>query len=190
MLGGSTVSGATVVTLVGCALLVLGTGRPAPLTASRDTAPRAVVACAVQNQGTLYQGEVREVCFRVRNAGGRRLVIIDANAGCCGQAVEYVQFMVIPGDLVEIPVQVDTSGWCGQMREVYSYTTNDPQQPQLKLAVLGEVSVPQPGAGSVVRHGAGIASEVRAARRIPKKGKRPPLPRAESVVRKESGYLE
>lgn len=145
MSGNPTVSGATIVILVGSALLVFGIGPPAPRTASRETEPRAIVVCAEQNLGTLRQGEVREVCFRVRNAGERRLVITNATANCCGQAMEHLQFMVAPGDFVEIHLPVDTSGWFGQMRETFSFTTNDPRQPRLAFTALGEVMEPCTG---------------------------------------------
>jgi hypothetical protein len=88
----------------------------------------------------LPQGEVREVCFRVHNGGGRRLVIRDPNAACCGGSAESSSLLVAPGDFAEIRVQVDTSGWWGQMREDFSYATNDPRQPQLAFTVLGEVA--------------------------------------------------
>jgi hypothetical protein len=145
MPGKSTVSGTTVVILIGSALLVFGIGPPVPRDATNDRGPRAVVAYAEQNLGTLHQGEVREVCFRVRNAGGRRLLVTDANVNCCGQAEIPSSFMVAPGDFVEIRLPVDTSGWCGHMRETFSFTTNDPRQPRLVFTALGEVVKPREG---------------------------------------------
>lgn len=126
------------------AFLVLGGSLltlPEALTSGGNSGatPRAMVAQFDQNLGMLIQGDVREVCFTVLNAGRRRLVITGENRGCCGQSAVASSFVAPPGDTIELRAQVDTSGWCGQLRQEFSYNTNDPQCPRLTFTVCGEV---------------------------------------------------
>jgi hypothetical protein len=92
-----------------------------------------------QDFGSVKQGTVLEACFPVRNTGSRRLVLLEANAGCCGQGGETRPTTVAPGASAQLTVRVDTSNWHGRLDERVGYTTNDPNCPRLVLQIQAHV---------------------------------------------------
>lgn len=110
----------------------------------RGAVPCAMVSQCEMDLGRLTQGQMREISFPVRNAGGRRLVVSSENQACCGRSVDQPPLVLPPGGTAEIRIQVDTSGHCGQLRETYSYHTNDARRPRLSFVVHAEVVVPVP----------------------------------------------
>lgn len=136
-----------VLVLFASALLVFGSRHLTSLgsfAADRhsEMGPRAVVAHFEQDLGELTQGEVREVCFLVHNAGRRRLVLTGEDRPCCGRSDGPSSHMAMPGDSVVVRAEVDTSRWFGRLREEFSYRTNDPRQPRLTFTVIGDVAIP------------------------------------------------
>lgn len=110
----------------------------------REAIPCAVISRCEENLGRLTQGQIREISFPIRNAGGRRLVVSSENQACCGQSVDQPPLVLPPGETAEIRIRLDTTGHCGQLRETHSYHTNDASHPRLSFVVYGEVIVPVP----------------------------------------------
>lgn len=110
----------------------------------RNPGPMALVPCTQRDLGTVPQGEVLQAAFAVTNTGTRRLILLEQSRACCGRSTGRPETAVLPGETTELRVQVDTSRWCGQVREVVRYHTNDPGLPRLCLTVTARVvSSPQ-----------------------------------------------
>lgn len=80
--------------------------------------------------------------FQICNVGRRRLVIneVDACYGC-GNAIRN-QIIVPPGETVEVTVNLDTRYARGPIKNIVSFTTNDPEQPRFNLTVRAHVDAP------------------------------------------------
>jgi hypothetical protein len=93
-----------------------------------------------QDFGVVSQGTVLHGAFSVSNVGGRRLILVERSRTCCGQSPEKRETVLPPGQATELRIQVDTSRYCGRMREVVRYQTNDPEMPQFALSVIADVT--------------------------------------------------
>jgi hypothetical protein len=89
--------------------------------------------------GTVPQGTVLQSGFPVTNLGTRRLVLVEQSRACCGRSPDQPQITLQPGETAKLRVQVDTSRYCGRIREVVRYNTNDPEMPQFALCVTADV---------------------------------------------------
>jgi hypothetical protein len=89
--------------------------------------------------GAVPQGSVLRTSFPLTNTGTRRLILVEQSRGCCGQSAGQRETTVRPGEATALSVQVDTSRWCGRMREVVRYSTNDPDMPRFALSVTADV---------------------------------------------------
>ncbi|MHC4176507.1 MAG: Ig-like domain-containing protein [Planctomycetota bacterium] len=104
-----------------------------------SSAPAIRLAHTERDLGTVVQGAELRTAFPIANVGTRRLILREHRRACCGQAADQSEIVVPPGNSTELKVQVDTSPWCGRMREAVRYTTNDPDRPQLTLYVNADV---------------------------------------------------
>lgn len=134
-----TLSDAVLVLLGGMLLVLWGVRLWASASGGKDLAgPSATIASTERDLGTLRQGEVLRVTFPIRNSGSRRLIVRRLSATCCG-GQESGPTLVMPGDSALLELEVDTSRWCGQMRETADFATNDPRLPRFTLCVAGQV---------------------------------------------------
>ena len=92
-----------------------------------------------QDLGKVPQGTVLRASFPITNVGSRRLILVERSRACCGQSPGQPETTLPPGETTELRVQVDTSRYCGRMREVVRYSTNDPDTPQFALSVTAHV---------------------------------------------------
>jgi len=92
-----------------------------------------------QDLGTVPQGTVLQTSFPITNIGRRRLILVERSRACCGESPGQPETVLRPGEATELRVQVDTSRWCGRVREVVRYSTNDPQMPRFALTVTADV---------------------------------------------------
>lgn len=91
--------------------------------------------CTERNLGPVPQGVVLRTTFPIRNAGNRRLILVEQTEGCCGQSVDPHQVILAPGDWKYLTVEVDTAQWHGRLQHTVRYTTNDPKLPRFALKV-------------------------------------------------------
>jgi len=101
-------------------------------------APRVEFANRERNFGVVSQGELLQTTFPVANRGNRRLVLAALNQPCCGQD-GLPELIVLPATSVDIPVELDTARWFGDVRHVVEYATNDPYVPRLIFTLKARV---------------------------------------------------
>jgi hypothetical protein len=90
--------------------------------------------------GAVRQGAVLQAGFPITNTGARRLIVVQQSGTCCGQPARQHAIALRPGEARKLTVQVNTSRWCGRVREVVHYATNDPHMPRLALCVAANVT--------------------------------------------------
>jgi len=114
---------------------------PARLEDARAGSSTATIElpCRERDYGTVPQGTVLRTSFPITNVGSRRLILVERSRACCGESPGQPETVVQPGEATELKVQVDTSRWCGRVREVVRYNTNDPDVPQFALTVTADV---------------------------------------------------
>jgi hypothetical protein len=101
--------------------------------------PTAVLPCTQRDLGAVCQGVILRTAFPIRNLGTRRLILLQQSQGCCGQPAGQTETAVLPGEATELIVEADTSRWCGRLRKVVHYTTNDPDLPRFALTLSARV---------------------------------------------------
>jgi hypothetical protein len=85
--------------------------------------------------GPTSQRKLWEAAFAVHNAGGQRLVVNQLDTACdCGER-SLRTFLVAPGETVDLIVTLDTRLGGGEVENVASFTTNDPQRPRFDLTL-------------------------------------------------------
>lgn len=92
--------------------------------------------------GRTSQLKLWKAAFPVGNSGGQRLVINELDTTCdCGER-SLRTFLVAPGETVDLIVTLDTRFARGEVENIASFTTNDPQRPRLNLTLRAFVDAP------------------------------------------------
>jgi len=103
------------------------------------SAPRLVLPQSERDLGTVSQAGTIRAAFPIRNAGTRRLVVVEHGEGCCGEPAEPREIILAPGESTSVEVEVNTAQWHGRVQHVVHYTTNDPELPRFALTVTANV---------------------------------------------------
>jgi len=77
----------------------------------------------------------------VRNAGTAPLRILRSRAGCNCTATVVDGPSIAPGGEGDVEVRMSTRGMKGEIKKTVALLTDDPEQPELKLTLRGEVEV-------------------------------------------------
>ena len=122
--------------------------------------PAAFVACSANSsrptQGTEAKPSLNlssDVCelgrtslrkrwrvpFRIGNSGEKRLVMNRVDAACCGDSTSDT-IIILPGQVVDVSVSLDTRFVIGAVQSVTCFTTSDPDRPRLELTVRALVA--------------------------------------------------
>ena len=103
--------------------------------------PRAVLGETRLDHGAIAPGDVVHGEFRIRNVGGRRLIVSEDVGYCCGAAETSGKehLIVPPGDwrIVRIDLPTDQRG--GPQSRTVRYRTNDPMLPRFELTVSATI---------------------------------------------------
>ncbi|MFH1919181.1 MAG: DUF1573 domain-containing protein [Planctomycetota bacterium] len=102
-------------------------------------APRLVLPRSERDLGTVSQGGTIRAVFPIRNAGIRRLIVMEEGKGCCGEPAEPRRIILAPGESTSVEVEVNTAQWHGRVEHAVHYTTNDPELPRFALTVTANV---------------------------------------------------
>jgi hypothetical protein len=103
-------------------------------------APLAWVSDAAVQVGRVKQGAPARAEFVVHNRGDANLVL--EPKACCGLSVRAPQGLVIvPGGRSRLSLSYETAGLSGGFRKVLAVRTNDPQRPELRLELAGQILV-------------------------------------------------
>ena len=112
---------------------------PAPAAAASGPAPKLVIEETTFNKGDIPKGEAVTHDFVVRNTGKGDLLILEVKPSCGCTVPDWTK--VIPaGGSGKITLKVDTSKFKGPISKTATVTTNDPEQPQLRLVMNANVT--------------------------------------------------
>jgi hypothetical protein len=115
------------------------------MTASSHAAPPAgpsptlVLEETVHDAGEVLKGEVVVAEFEIRNTGGADLEILAVKPACGCTSPEFDK-LIPPGATGRVVLRVDTGRFgAGPLEKTASVSTNDPDQPALRLAVKAAI---------------------------------------------------
>ena len=102
-------------------------------------APKLQFAETVQDFGKAAEGESLAGRFAFRNAGNAVLKIglPDPSCGCTGVSVKPDTLQ--PGEKGELAFTLDLTNQRGAVEKLITVPSNDPQQPEIKLTIKGQV---------------------------------------------------
>jgi hypothetical protein len=89
----------------------------------------------------MYQGEVKEVTFEVKNAGKDTLVIDKVESTCGCTAALASDNRVPPDGITKILAVFDSKGILGPVRKYVTVLSNDQKRPELTFEISGNVVV-------------------------------------------------
>jgi len=101
-------------------------------------APKIVVPLTSFNFGQVYKGEVINHIFVIRNEGSADLQIKDFVAGC-GCSVTNADKVIAPGKEGKAELEVNTVSQAGEIYKTATLRTNDPERPNVVLALAANV---------------------------------------------------
>lgn len=105
----------------------------------RKTAPRIEVDSMEINFGELTEGEKAVAVFKLKNTGGRDLLLRKVETACgCTQATPGSR-NIAPGESADLNVEFNSKGRVGTQRKVITVFCNDPERSQFKLVLKGYV---------------------------------------------------
>jgi hypothetical protein len=107
------------------------------LTTTR-TAPKLVMPFNSFNFGDVYKGEVISHIFVIRNEGDKDLQIKDFVVGC-GCSVGNADKLIPPGKQGIAELEVNTATQAGEIYKTATLHTNDPERPNIVLALAARV---------------------------------------------------
>ncbi|MBN2441794.1 MAG: DUF1573 domain-containing protein [Spirochaetales bacterium] len=96
----------------------------------------------IYNFGTVNEGDVVEYTFVFKNNGKENILITGVRPTCgCTVAGEYDK-EVKPGESGNIPINLKTNGYQGEMSKVVRVSTNVPGKEEIVLTLRGKVYTP------------------------------------------------
>jgi hypothetical protein len=106
--------------------------------ASARPAPKIVVPLTSFNFGQVYKGEIINQIFIIRNEGSADLQLKDFVAGC-GCSVTNADKIIPPGKEGKAELEVNTASQAGEIYKTATLHTNDPERPNIVLALAANV---------------------------------------------------
>ncbi|MCX7953968.1 MAG: DUF1573 domain-containing protein [Bacteroidales bacterium] len=106
----------------------------------KANAPKAVFETLEYNFGTIKDGDVVEYNFKLKNEGKSDLIIRKVKASCGCTAVEPKEKIIKPGQSTSIYSKFDSRGRVGRQFKTITVITNDPNNAEITLRIVGDVS--------------------------------------------------
>ena len=91
---------------------------------------------------SIEAGELIEHTFTLTNIGDELLVIDDVVPSCGCTTATLATYELEPGDSVELPIAIDTTGFHGSVMRLVDIFSNDPENPIYSLTFL--IEAPEP----------------------------------------------
>jgi|YNPMSStandDraft_1061717.scaffolds.fasta_scaffold44998_1 hypothetical protein len=105
----------------------------------RANAPKANFNTNEFNFGTINEGEKREYDFILTNNGKSDLIIRKVKASCGCTAVTPTETVIKPGKSTNVKTIFDSTGKPGKQNRTITVITNDPENSNITLRVVGDV---------------------------------------------------
>lgn len=101
--------------------------------------PKTVIKPMYYDFGNIVQDSVVTTFFVITNEGGGLLKIrkVDASCGCTAVMPEKNELK--PGESTNIKVTFNSKGRSGKQNKIITVETNDPDNPTIKLSLMGIV---------------------------------------------------
>ena len=115
---------------------------PIPTSGSKAaTQPRLYVAERIKDLGTLIEGDVHSVRWKLENLGNADLVIqhTQASCGCVVTELSENEKIIPPGGSLEIVADFHTEGRHGPQVKSIKVLSNDPAEPTLRLEFTADL---------------------------------------------------
>lgn len=106
-------------------------------------APVASFDKRTYNFGTIKQGEITKTVFTITNTGLSDLIIRQTKGSCGCTVVNPDKNIIKPGESTGIQASFNSRGRKGKQSKNIDVTTNDPNNPVIKLKITGTIVVPQ-----------------------------------------------
>lgn len=106
---------------------------------SRLSVPRIQLDANRLELGAVRPGTTSSAEFWITNAGGKRLVLVEAEGGCCGGGIGR-RALIAPGARQLLSFAVLSPHEVGNFDETFVWSSNDPDHPTIELTVSGRVS--------------------------------------------------
>ncbi|MGH9465199.1 MAG: DUF1573 domain-containing protein [Thermoanaerobaculia bacterium] len=106
--------------------------------AALGATPRAEVAEAVVDVGTVARGEAIEHAFEITNAGDTALELVEVKP-TCGCTVAQYDRSIAPGRSGRVQAVVDTAKFRGPIAKSVRVFTNDAATPEIELVIKADV---------------------------------------------------
>jgi hypothetical protein len=116
-------------------------GQPAPPAATNALGPRMTFATNAYHFGKVTAGTLVKHVFIVTNTGDQTLEILKVAPGChCTTVGDWTHAHKIePGQTGEIPIQLDTGAFRGDVTRTITVTSNDKLAPVQMLTLAGTI---------------------------------------------------
>ncbi len=108
-------------------------------TEQRANAPKAIFNTNEFNFGTINEGEKKEYDFILKNEGKSDLIIRKVKASCGCTAVTPTETVIKSGKSTNIKTIFDSTGKPGKQNRTITIITNDPNNSNIVLRVVGDV---------------------------------------------------
>ena len=115
---------------------------------SSQAAPKLVIKDDKYDFGTMETGKEQSHEFLFTNEGAGTLVLGKSSSSCQCTVTEMERGELAPGESSKVTIQWKTREVTGPFRQTIKIATNDPEQPQARVIISGNVIVPvevQPG---------------------------------------------
>lgn len=113
----------------------------APLAAQDEAAagaPKLVVEQSIVDAGTVPQGKVLDIDFKLANEGTAPLDVISVRPTCGCTVADYDK-QIAPGATGSVKAHLDTADFAGAISKSILLRTNDPDNPAMTLVIKTEV---------------------------------------------------
>lgn len=102
-------------------------------------APRLQAEAPLFNFGRIAEGTKTDHVFRFQNTGDAPLIISKVRSSCGCTAALLSSKNLAPGEWGELKTTFNSKGFQGKVTKTVSVYSNDPDQPQTKFRLQGEV---------------------------------------------------
>lgn len=104
-------------------------------------APQLVMERISYDFGVIRQGDKIEQVFRFHNKGDQVLQLSNLRSSCGCTAALLTAQRIAPGEIGELRLNFDSSGFSGTVNKIVQMDTNDPLHPRVTVNIHGNIKV-------------------------------------------------
>lgn len=104
-------------------------------------APQLVMERISHDFGVIRQGDKIDQVFRFHNKGDQVLQLSNLRSSCGCTAALLTAKRIAPGEIGELRLNFDSSGFSGRVNKIVQMDTNDPLHPRVTVNIHGNIKV-------------------------------------------------